>query len=83
VFQKTLNNDSECRIQEYSFYNWLIENTNYLEKSEKDSFESIYSMFDTNNKNMKEIENMKITNTNILFTELKELLKKDGFIFAK
>jgi flap endonuclease-1 len=83
VFQKTLNNDSERRIQEYSFYNWLIENTNYLEKSEKDSFESIYSMFDTNNKNMKEIENMKITNTNILFTELKELLKKDGFIFAK
>jgi len=81
-YKKCINTEETTTIKG-SFYNWLIENTNYVEINENESFVSIYSMFDTNDKYIKEIENIKITNTNILFTEMKELLRKDGFIFAK
>jgi len=82
-FQKTLNNDNECRIQEYSFYNWLRENTKYLEKYEDESFVTIYSMFDLNHEYLKDFEIIKIRNGQVIHSVIKEILKKDGFIFAK
>jgi len=81
-FQKKMNNDNESTIQNCSFYNWLTENTKYLENYQHESFVTIYSMFDLNNEYLKDFETIKIVNTNILFTEMKELLKKDGFIFV-
>ena len=80
-YKKYLNMEETKTIVKESFYNWLIENTNYLEKYEKDMFTSIYSMFDLKDEYLKDFESIKIVNTNIVFTEMKKLLKKDGFIF--
>lgn len=70
---KTTTNDS--------FYNWLVENTNIIENYQDESFATIYSMFELKNEYLKHFETIKIVNTNIVFTEMKKLLKKDGFIF--
>jgi len=35
------------------------------------------------NEKMNYFENIKIANRNFVFSEIKEILKKDGFIFAK
>jgi flap endonuclease-1 len=73
------NNHDTCK-----FYNWLLENTNYIEDYKTDLFNKTYNMFDFN-KNIncfENIENIKIVNKNTTFSEIKEILKKDGFIFA-
>jgi flap endonuclease-1 len=82
-YKKSINTEETNTTVKKTFYNWLIENTNYIDSNENDSFASIYSMFDVNDKYLKDFENIKIKNTNILFTELNHLLKKDGFIFVK
>jgi flap endonuclease-1 len=80
-YKKHLNIEQTKNIKN-SFYNWLIENTNIIEKNDNESLISICCMFELNNEYLQEFENIKISNTNILFTEMKELLKKDGFIFV-
>jgi hypothetical protein len=81
-FQKNLNNDNESTIQKYSFYNWLTENTKYLEKYEDDMFTSIYSMFELKNEYLKDFESIKIRNGQVIYKVIKEILKTDGFIFV-
>jgi hypothetical protein len=34
------------------------------------------------NDHLKEFEHIKVTNKNVLFSEMKEILQKDGFIFV-
>jgi hypothetical protein len=45
----------------------------------------IYDIFDINNREnaLANFENIKIINTNIVKTELREILKTDGFIFSE
>jgi flap endonuclease-1 len=65
------------------FYDWLIENTEYIK--DYDILQKIYKMFDINNDaelDKKYMENIKIINGSIQKEEIKEILKKDGFIFA-
>jgi 5'-3' exonuclease len=84
-FQKNLNNDNndnESTIQKYSFYNWLTENTKYLEKYEDDMFASIYSMFVLDDEYLKDFEIIKIRNGQVIHNVIKEILKKDGFLFV-
>ena len=71
-----------------SFYEWLIENTNYLEKDDYDLLKKIYNMFDMNSilngrclNTINNYENIKIRNGQIIHKEIKEILEKDGFIF--
>jgi len=80
-YKKHVNIEQTKNIKN-SFYNWLIENTNIIEKNDNESLISICCMFELNKEYLQEFENIKISNTNILFTEMKELLKKDGFIFV-
>jgi flap endonuclease-1 len=65
-----------------SFYNWLKENTNYIEIYDYEMYESDISMFilDTS---LERYENISIVNTNVMYSDIKEILKKDGFIFPQ
>ena len=80
---KKINKNTEIKNEDMRFYDWLLENTNFLESYNNELYKINYSMFCFNDYDyLKEFENIKIANKNILFTEMKELLKKDGFIFA-
>jgi 5'-3' exonuclease len=81
-YKKYLNNDDECRLQTCSFYNWLTENIKYLEKYEDESFVTIYSMFDLKREYLKVFETIKIRNGQVIHNVIKEILKKDGFLFV-
>lgn len=78
TFKKYYKNKNEME-----FYDWLIENTNYIEDYEL--LKHIYSMFDLclskTQESLKYFENIKICNGPIYFDEMKEILKQDGFVF--
>ena len=79
------NSHCKYRNQQIEFYNWLLENTNYA-IDDSELFKKTYYAFDlfkSLNDNMKEFDSIKIMNKNVLFSEMKEILKKDGFIFAR
>lgn len=63
-----------------SFYDWLIENTNYIIDDYEFFMKNCY-MFELD-EHLKEFEDIKVTNKNVLFSEMKDILKKDGFIFV-
>jgi hypothetical protein len=64
-----------------SFYDWLLQNTDYIKDYNK--LIKIYDMFElnTNYLNLKNFENIKIINGPILREEIKQIIKKEGFIF--
>jgi len=73
--------EKEIKTEEIeSFYQWLKKN-NYIEEYEK--LMNIYNMFDIdhNKDHLKEFENIKIMNGNLNKENLKNILKKDGFLF--
>jgi len=63
------------------FYDWLIENTNYIE--DYNLLVKIYDMFDLskNHVNIQVFDYIRIANGPILIDEIKKILKEDGFIF--
>ena len=63
-----------------SFYDWLIENTNYIIDDYELFMKNCY-MFELND-HLKEFEHIKVANKNVLFSDMKEILQKDGFIFV-
>jgi flap endonuclease-1 len=78
---------SQCKLEKLSFYDWLVKNTNYI-IDDYEFFKKNCSMFESNDhvkqiENIENIENIKIMNKSVSFTEMRELLKKDGFIFMK
>ena len=88
-FQKYCNEKNTTNNDDYienhnNFYNWLLENTNYI--TDYNSLQKVYSMFDILNikENCDELtkfNNIKIMNTTINIDEINKILKKDGFIF--
>jgi flap endonuclease-1 len=67
---------------ELEFYNWLVKNTEYI--SDYDHLIQIYDIFDLskNHNNIIKFENIIISNSNIIKSEIRNILEKDGFIFA-
>lgn len=65
------------------FYEWLLENTNYIK--DITNLKNIYNIFDlnTNNVNIKMFENIKIINGPIMKDNIKQILKTDGFLFLE
>lgn len=67
------------------FYDWLLENTEYIKDIEL--LQKIYMMFDVNNKNTKNniqvFDNIKIMNGPLYKEEIHEILKTDGFLFPE
>ena len=63
------------------FYLWLINNTQYI--TNNDLLNKIYCMFDliNNQKSIEIFEDIKIMNGPIDKIKIKEILKKDGFLF--
>ena len=66
-----------------TFYNWLINNTNYIR--DYDMLIKIYDMFDLtkNHCDIKIFEDIKIINGPIMKNSINEVLKTDGFIFVE
>ena len=65
------------------FYDWLIENTDYVKNSE--NLKNIYNIFDLNTShiNINVFENIKIANGPIIKETIKTILKTDGFLFSE
>jgi 5'-3' exonuclease len=63
-----------------SFYDWLIENTNCI-IDDYELYKKNCCMFEFNAE-LKDFEKIKILNKNVMFSEMKDILKKDGFIFV-
>jgi 5'-3' exonuclease len=65
------------------FYDWLIENTDYVKNSE--DLKNIYNIFDLNKGHLgvKIFENIKIVNGPISKENIINILKTDGFIFPE
>ena len=72
---------SDNKKKEIEFYDWLIEKTNYIQDYEL--LKRINEIFDLSytNDQVKNFEKIKITNGQIIYADIKEILKKDGFIF--
>jgi flap endonuclease-1 len=75
-FKKFKKENAAC-----GFYDWLRDNTDYIKDIEL--LKKIYSMFDLNchKCNLENFKSIKITNGPIIKSEIKEILKEDGFIF--
>ena len=75
-FHKDKNNTND-------FYDWLLENTNYIRDSE--NLKKIYDIFDLSkgHVNIKVFENVKIINGPIMKDNIKKILKTDGFLFPE
>lgn len=63
------------------FYDWLLDNSSYIE--DYDLLIKIYNMFEinSNNDNLNIFKNIQILNSPIMYNDMKEILKTDGFIF--
>jgi len=72
-----------CKNTNVAFYDWLVENTNYIRDYEM--LVKIYDMFDLtkNHCNIKIFEDIKILNGPIIKNSINEVLKTDGFIFVE
>jgi flap endonuclease-1 len=68
---------------EVCFYEWLLENTKYIQDYEQ--LKNINMMFDLSlsHENLKIFENIKIMNGSISNNEIQKILKEDGFFFAE
>ena len=74
---------NDCKTENIGFYNWLLEeNRHYVEIANTESYDKICSIFDLNDY-LKEFENMKIMNTRVIKSNIEEILKHEGFIFAR
>jgi 5'-3' exonuclease len=63
------------------FYDWLLENTDYIKDHE--SLQKINKLFELhNNEMLNNFSAIKIINGPIIEEDIKEILKKDGFIYA-
>ena len=65
--------------EEPSFYEWLLKNTNYIEDYEL--LKNIYDLFELKNCNYETVENIKIVNGPIIWDDVYNILKHDGFLF--
>ncbi len=77
-FNKFKNNNKD----NYNFYDWLLENTDYVEDFE--TLKNTYDLFDLENEEniniFNNFKNVKISNGIINYEEMYNILKQDGFI---
>jgi flap endonuclease-1 len=66
------------------FYDWLIENSDYIQ--EREELDNIVKMFDLSMNqhscNLKAFDKIKIVNTQIRIEAIRPILEEDGFIFV-
>jgi hypothetical protein len=78
-FKKFQKECKKCGFNK-EFYDWLLENTDYIEDSEH--LKNIYNMFDltSSHENIQVFDNIKVTNGPIIKNELYAILEGEGFI---
>ena len=70
--------------QGIDFYNWLKTNTDYIK--DYDSLMKIYGLFELSNgchQHLKIFENIQILNGPIIKSDIKNIIKSEGFIFPE
>ena len=82
-FKKYHKHKKSLNLSNLHFYDWLIENTDYIKDDE--SLKNIYNMFDLTNGHfsVKLFETIKIINGPILKESMNNILKIEGFLFTK
>ena len=65
--------------EEPSFYEWLLKNTSYIEDYEL--LKNIYDLFDLKHCDNETVENIRIVNGPIIWEDIHNILKTDGFLF--
>lgn len=64
------------------FYVWLLENTKYINNySDLIKINNMFDLLANEKQNLKLFDSLKIMNRQIIFKDIKEILKNDGFIF--
>ena len=78
-----ISNKNDLNNNNHSFYNWLIENTNYIKDLEL--LLKIHNMFNLENYSQKLdiFKNIKIVNGPIRQDEIENIMREDDFIFCK
>jgi len=76
---KKFHKDKDKDKSTDDFYEWLNLNSDYI--TDIDLLKNIYDIFDLKKSNFKTFEKIKIVNGPIMFQEIKNILKTDGFIF--
>jgi 5'-3' exonuclease len=82
LFRRFKNNNNNMLVNtDICFYDWIRENTNYINDIEL--LHKVYSMFDISNYNdhLQNFKYIKIINGPIMQNNIKELMKEEGFIF--
>jgi flap endonuclease-1 len=83
--RQTFKHFRKCKSSNYSknFYNWLLENTEYI--SDMDLLNNINKMFnlDVNHENLNEFNKIKVVNGPIRQNEIENIMKDEDFIFCK
>jgi flap endonuclease-1 len=81
LFKKFMRDTVANANSKESFYEWLLENTNYI--SDYEFLQKIYLMFDlsVDHDRLVKFEKVSICNGPINRAELHELLKNEGFLF--
>jgi len=81
LFKKYLKEKKKTNNNNIEFYNWLFENTNYIE--DYNLLTKIYDMFDLSRNHVKVqiFDSIRIANGPILKEEIQNILKMDGFLF--
>jgi 5'-3' exonuclease len=66
-----------------TFYNWLLNNTNYISNIELLTKINLMFTLDTNHSNLDVFQNIKIINGPKNQCEIENIMKEDNFIFVK
>jgi flap endonuclease-1 len=80
---KNINNNNNNNNNNNSFYNWLLNTTNYI--NDYEMLIKIYDMFDLskNHYDIKIFEDIRIANSVINKETIHKILKTDGFMFPE
>ena len=82
-FKKYHHNNKNNNNNNISFYNWLLNNTTYI--NDYELLIRIYDMFDLSKNycDIKIFEDIRIANGPIIKQSIHEILKTDGFLFPE
>jgi len=76
---------NQKNVETSDFYNWLLQNSNYIHVEDLDNLINIFHLFDLdkieNKKEFITFENIKIINGSVNYMDMRSILKEDGFIF--
>ena len=83
-FKKYHKDKTQNNLENVGFYDWLRDKTDYIK--DYDELIKIYKLFELNNEEhtlLKNFENIKIMNGSIIKENIRNIIRKEGFIFPE